>query len=177
MTTDDRAGEAASDGELRRERAEALKERIYLTFAALAVVLALNLHDTLDAGVAIRTLLVTVLGTLLAVLVADVLSHMVVHERGMTRREWRAALVSSFGAMGAVGLPFAFLLAALFGWWETPTALTASTIALIAALVVIGFAAVRSIPMSWGQRLVALGAEAALGLAVVGLQLLAKGGG
>jgi hypothetical protein len=161
----------------RQERAEALKERIYLTFAALAVVLALDVHDTTDAGVALRTLLVTVIGTLLAVLVADVLSHMVVHERGMTQREWRAALRSSFGAVGAVGLPFVFLLVALFGWWETTTALTASSIALIAALVVIGYAAVRSIPMTWWQRLIALGAEAAIGLAVVGLQLLAKGGG
>ena len=167
---------AQPDAIPRQERADRLKERIYLTFAALAVVLALNAHGAIDAGVAIRTLLVTVLGTLLAVFVADVVSHMVVHERGTTPAELRHAIGSSFGALSAVGLPFVFLLLALFGLWSTATALTASSIALIAALVVIGYAAVRRIPMPWWQRLIALGAEAALGLAVVGLQLLAHGG-
>jgi hypothetical protein len=178
MTTDESGATPAApdDSELRQERADALKERIYLTFASLAVVLALNLHGPVSAAKAVLTLLVTVVGTLLAVFVADVVSHMVVHERGMSAAEMRHAVRSSFGALGAVGLPFLFLLFAVFGWWEVHTALTVSAIALIAALVVIGFVAVRRLRMTWWQRLVALGAEAALGLAVVGLQLLAKGG-
>jgi hypothetical protein len=40
-------------------------------------------------------------------------------------------------------------------------------------LVLIGWAAVRKIPLKWWQRLIALAAEAALALGVVGLQLLA----
>ena len=61
------------------------------------------------------------------------------------------------------------------GIWRTEAALRASTIALIAALIVIGYAAVRRVPLSPLQRLLALGAEAALGVAVVSLQILAHG--
>jgi hypothetical protein len=177
MTIDDSgsAPEPTQPDELRQERADALKERIYLTFAALAVVLALNAHGPVSPARAILTLLVTVLGILLAVFVADVLSHMVVHERGMNAAELRHALRTSFGALGAVALPFVFLLFAVFGWWEIHTALTVAAWALVAALVVIGFVAIRRLRMTWWQRLVALAAEAALGLVVVGLQFLAKG--
>jgi hypothetical protein len=41
--------------------------------------------------------------------------------------------------------------------------------------VVIGWVAVRRLELRWWQRLLALGAEAVLGLAVVGLQVLAHG--
>src|SRR5690349_7746214 len=50
----------------RTHRAERLKERIYLTFAALAVVLVMSGHNQSDPLVAILTLLVAALGTLLA---------------------------------------------------------------------------------------------------------------
>lgn len=160
----------------RRARADQLKERIYLTFAALAVVLALGGHSEEDAGAALRTLAVTVFGTLLAVFVADVLSHLVVQERFMTAAEFRHALLSSFGALSAVTLPFVFLAIAAFGVWSTGAALRASAVALIVALVVIGLVAARSLQLQRWKRLILLGAEAALGLAVIGLQLLAHGG-
>ena len=44
---------------------------------------------------------------------------------------------------------------------------------LVATLVLIGWIAVRRIQLKWWQRLIALGAEAALALGVIGLQLLA----
>lgn len=160
----------------REERAERLKERIYVSFAALAVVLTLSGHDESDAGAALRTLLVTVFGTLLAIFTADIVSHLVVHEQAPTRAEFRRMLATSFGAVGAVGVPIVFLLVALTGVWTTSGALYASAIALIAALVVFGWVAARKVPLRWWQRLIVLGAEAVLGLAVVGLQLLAHGG-
>lgn len=158
----------------RRERAERLKERIYLTFAALAVVLALSTHHA-EAAEALRTLAVTVLGTLLAVFTADLVSHIVIHERIMTSQELRHALGTSFGAIGAVALPVVFLVIAAMGGWSTEAALRASAVALVLSLVVFGYLAVRRIALSWWQRLIALGAEAVLGLAVVGLQVLAHG--
>ena len=62
------------------QRAEVLKERIYITFTSLAVVLALASHaDELQAGEAARTLLIAVIGTLLAVFVADLVAYITVH--------------------------------------------------------------------------------------------------
>jgi hypothetical protein len=166
-------GEASDDLEKRRARADHLRERIYLTFAALAVVLAIQGHGHPEARDALITLLVTVLGTLAAVFVADLISFTVAHERPMRRPELRHAWWASFGTLGAVAAPFVFLFLALLGVLQVETALRASAIALIAALVVIGWVAVRNIKMTWWQRLVALGAEAVLALGVVGLQLLA----
>jgi len=164
----------AGDAE-RVARAALLKERIYLTFAALAVVLTLASHGHVRAGEAALTLLVTVFGTLSAVFTADLISHIVAHGRMMTRSELRHAVGTSFGALGAVTLPFAFLGVAGLGAWPVERALHAGAIALVVSLVALGWIAVRRIPLTWWQRLVALGAEAALGLCVIGLQLLAHG--
>lgn len=160
--------------ERRETRAAHVKERIYLTFTTLAVVVAIAGHDQHDAGIAFRTVVVSVLGTLLAVFTADVISHMVIHESAMTKREMWEAARASFGALTAVTLPLLFLIAAMLGWWTTSSALMASAIALLVALVAIGYIAVRRLALRWWQRLIALGAEALLGLAVVGLQVLAK---
>ena len=159
--------------EARHARADHLKERIYLSFAALAVLLAIKSHGDPLPLEAFLTLLVTVLGTLLAVFVADIISFTVVHERAMRRTERQHAVFASFGALGAVSLPFVFLLLAVVGVMQIETALNASIIALVVTLVLIGWAAVRKIPLKWWQRLIALAAEAALALGVVGLQLLA----
>lgn len=163
------------DEERRRVRAGQLKERIYVTFIALGVVLALTSYDPVDAAEALSTLLVTALGTVLAVFVADVISQLVVHEQVLTRVELGRAVVISFGASSSIVLPVLFLFAAVLRLWSTETALWASSIALIVALIAIGYAAIRRIPMHWWQRLIALGAEALLALAVVGLKVLAHG--
>ena len=81
----------------------------------------------------------------------------------------------TFGAFAAVVLPLVFIGAAALNLWAISTALTASTIVLIVSLVLIGYLAVRRVRMQWWQRLIALGAEFALGAAVVGIELLAHG--
>ncbi|MFF1830729.1 hypothetical protein [Paenarthrobacter sp. NPDC058040] len=157
-------------------RAEALKERVYVTFTGLAVVLALASHsEALMPGEAASTLAITVVGTLLAVFVADLVSYLAVHAKTPTRSELSKMVRVSFGAFGAIVLPLIFIAVAAVGRWSIETALRASTIALIVSLVLIGYLAVRRVKMSWWQRLIALGAECALGAAVVGLELLAHG--
>lgn len=158
----------------RTARAEHLKERVYLTFTTLAVVVAVYAHHETDPGVAFRTVLVSAIGTLLAVFAADVIAHMVIHEALMTASELRHAAQTSFGALSAVLLPLLFLAAAKWGWWQTDTALVASAISLLLALVLIGFLAIRRLRVTWWQRLLALGMEAVIGLVVIGLQVLAK---
>ena len=146
-----------------------------MSFAALAVVIALYGHAHTTATGAATTLIITVLGTLVAVFTADVASHIVSHGRLFTPIELRQALSTSFGSINTVILPLVFLSLAALGVWHTDTALRASAIALLVSLVVVGIVAVRRIPLSLPQKLVILGAEAALGILVIGLQVVAHG--
>ena len=158
-----------------QERADRLKEGIYVSFAALAVVLSLGSHSTVDATEALVTLAVTALGTTLAVFTADVVSHLVAHQRLMTGAEFRHAGVTTLGATGAVVLPLVLLAVAALGGWSTETALTASAVALLLSLIAFGYLAVRRIRVAWWQRILVLGGEAVLGLIVIALKLIAHG--
>ncbi|WP_053205482.1 hypothetical protein [Jiangella muralis] len=154
------------------QRADILKERIYITFTALAVVLALRAH-AVSAGEAAVSLAVVVIGTVLAVLVADIVSHIAVHESLPVRSELRHMARVSFGALGALVLPAVFIGLAVADVWEIETALRASSIALVAALAAIGYLAARRARLATWQRAVVLFAEVVLGLVIIGLELLA----
>ena len=165
-------GQATHDVEA---RADALKERIYVTFTALAVTVSLLAHGDGTALGALITLGVTVLGTLSAVFTADVVSHLLVHRRMLSRAEFGHAAAVTASALSAIVLPVAFLLAAQFGLWSADAALRAAAAALLLALVGFGWVAARRVRLPWWQRLVVLGAEAALGVLVIALQLVAHG--
>lgn len=158
-----------------QERAERLKEEIYLTFTMLAVVITMDSHGEVSPGEAILTLVFTVGATLLAIFAADVIAHLAVRGRVHTPEELRHAFAVSIGAAGAAAAPFGFLILAAIGLLTVDTALTAGMFALLAALVVVGWVAVRRVRLRWWQRILALGAHACLGLAVIGLELLAHG--
>lgn len=159
------------------QRAEVLKERIYITFTSLAVVLAMASHaEDLTPGEAARTLLIAVVGTLLAVFVADLVAYIAVHATTPDRAELSHMASVSTRALGVVALPLAFLALAAIGQWEVTAALRASTIALIVSLVAIGYLAVRRVRLPLHQRLIVLFAEFGLGIVVVLLELLAHGG-
>ncbi|WP_454050016.1 hypothetical protein [Cellulomonas sp. Marseille-Q8402] len=160
-----------------QERADRLKERVYVTFAALAVVITLRSHgEETTAAVAATTLLITVGGTLLAVLLADVVSHLAVHAALPSAAEARHMVAVCTGALGVLVLPMIFLAFAGAGSWEVDAALRASTIALVVSLGVVARIAVRRIAVPRWQKLLVLVAVVALGFAVVGLELLAHGG-
>ncbi|BDI24046.1 hypothetical protein [Herbiconiux sp. L3-i23] len=170
---DTAAEQTGSDAELRAER---LKERVYITFTALAVVLALRSHaDELTAGSAALTLVISVVGALLAILVADFVSHLVAHGSLPSAGEVRHMLQVAFGALGAAVLPLIFMALAGFDIWTVDGALRASSIALITTLGVGGFLAVRRVRIPGWQKLLVLGVEVALGVLVVALELLAHG--
>ena len=67
--------------------------------------MALQSHAE-SAARATVTLLIAVVGTLLAVFVADIVSHLAVHAALPTSRELRHMLRVSFGSLGALALPF-----------------------------------------------------------------------
>jgi hypothetical protein len=156
------------------QRAEVLKERIYVTFTSLAVVMALSSHaDELTPGAAAVTLLIAVGGTLLAVFVADLVAHIAVHTALPDRTELFHMISVSTRALAVIVLPMIFVGLAGAGVWGVGAALRASTIALIVSLVGIGYVAVRRVRLPLGQRLIVLFAEFGLGIAVVLLELLA----
>jgi len=170
------AGAGARSEDLLEGRAENLKERIYITFTALAVVLALWAdRDHITPGQAEATIFITVFGTLLAVLTADLVSHLVVHATLPTRTEFRHMLRVSLGALTAVVLPLVFVGLAGAKVWSVTIALQASAIALLAALGVVGYVAVRRVPLPRWQRVLVLLAEGLLGVVVIVLDLLAHG--
>lgn len=154
----------------REERAARLKERIYLTFAALAVVLTLDYPDALES---MKVLAITMLGLVMALFVAEVVSHIVVHEGFPSRAEFMQVCRTTFGAMSAMTIPFAFLTASWLTDWSVESALQWSMWWLLISLIAIGYLAVRRLSITPLQKLVVLGAEAGLGAIVIALKLLA----
>jgi len=154
-------------------RADRLKERVYVTFTALAVVLALRGHP--EEGHPGRTLLITVLGTLLAAFVADVIAHIAVHQNLPDRRELRMMLGITGSALGGVAAPLVFVWLGSAGVWEIGRSLNAAMVALITALVAIGWIAVRRVRLAWWKKAIVLFAEFVLGFAVIAVELLAHG--
>ncbi|WP_269305861.1 hypothetical protein [Aeromicrobium sp. HA] len=162
-----------SEAATRARQAAALKERIYVVFTVLAVVIALRAHGQHPtAGVAIGTLALAVMATICAVYVADLLSHMVIHAHLPSASEHRHMLVGTLGA-GAVAIPSLVCLAlAGVGLYDIATGLLAAMLVTMATLVAVGLLAVRRLSMSRAQRIVILFAESALVLVVIALELL-----
>jgi hypothetical protein len=166
--------EDTGDVQAREERAESLKERVYITFTALAVVIALRSHDA-TADRAVVTLLITVIGALLAVFVADVVSHIAVHTALPAGVELRRMAQVTFGASTILIVPLVALLLAVADIWRVEPALRVATIVLVSSLIAIGYAAARRVRLPGWQRIVVLFAEFLLGAVVVSLELLAHG--
>jgi hypothetical protein len=155
-------------------QADLLKERVYITFTSLAVVLTLRSHlEEVTEGGAASTLAITVVGAVLAVFVADFVSHISAHARLPTASEFRHMVAVTSSGAATMVLPLVFVGLAALGVWSLDRALRASAIALIATLVAVGYLAARRARIPVWQKAVVLLAEAALGLVVIGLELLA----
>lgn len=171
MTSADSEGEEATV--TRTRQAAALKERIYVAFTVLAVVIALRAHGGHpSASEALATLGVTVAATICAVYLADLLSYMVVRTRLPPAAEHRHMVVGTLGA-GAVAVAPAICLAlALVGIYDTTVGLLAAMLVTVATLVAVGLLAVRRLVLPRVQRIAILAAESVLALVVVALELL-----
>lgn len=165
--------DAHSEAATRTHRASELKERIYVAFTALAVIIALRAHDQHPtAGLALGTLAITVAATICAVYVAGLLSHMVVHARLPATSEHRHMIIGTLGA-GAVAIPpLVCLMLASAGLYDTATGLLAAMLVTIATLAAVGLLAVRRLSVPRAQRIAILAAESVLAVAVIALELL-----
>lgn len=159
------------------QRATSLKERIYVTFSSLAIVLVLSTSaDETTAASAALTLTISVLGTILAVFAADILSFLTVNAHIPSAAEFRQMIDVSIGSIGVVVMPLGFLLFAALGAWSTASALQAAIFVLLATLVVVGYLAVRRIALPLWQKAIVLLGEVVLGGVVITVQLLSHSG-
>lgn len=157
-----------------RHRAASLKERVYIIFTSLAVVLALRSHanETTPAAAA-ATLSIVVIGSLLGIFVADLLSHLTVHSTLPTGEELRRMIAVSADGLGVLVTPLILLAAAGLGLLSTATALGWSIAVLVVSLGVVGFLAIRNLPIPVHHKVAIMFAEVVLSLLVIGLELLA----
>ncbi|WP_369371681.1 hypothetical protein AB1046_23450 [Promicromonospora sp. Populi] len=156
--------------------AERLRERVYVTFAVLAVILTLLTHaEGLAAGTAAASLTITAVGTVAAAWLAELIAHLAAHGGFPDRAHLRAMTGTSGGALLTLMVPLLALLVAGLGWWEVTTARHVGVGALIASLVLIAWLGVRRASLPWPARILALGVLAVLAGVVVALKLLAHG--
>ena len=155
-------------------RADMLRERVYVTFTALAVVLTLGSHPhDVGPGEAMASIAITTIGTVLAAFTAELVAHVAVHGQWPARPLLRAMERVSLGAASVIALPLLCLVLAATGHWEVATSLSVASGTLLVALAAIGWLAVRRTAMPWWQKGAALTVLVALGAAVVALKTLA----
>lgn len=158
--------------EERREAGDRLRERIYVTFTALAILMAMNAHGELDSPTVLWTLVVSVVGVLLAGLASDIVSHMIVHSRLPTAKEFGHMAAVSSRALGVLVVPVIAVALAVFDVIEARTGIVVAIAALILALAVIAWIAVARSGLSGWRQLIALAVLVALGVLVVFLEAL-----
>ncbi|HEY7720518.1 MAG TPA: hypothetical protein VIB11_01665 [Pedococcus sp.] len=159
-------------GPTARQRSEALKERVYVTFTVLTVTITLERDaEHATAGGAALTLLLTVVGTLLAVFVADVIAHLVRESTLPSRAELAHLVFVSFGSLVVVVGPMGLLGLSALGAMDVAAALRASSVTLVTTLVVLALFAVLRLHVSPGAKVLVLAIMTALGLAVLGVEL------
>lgn len=150
------------------------KERIYATFTGLAIVLVVGSAGHPDARHATLALVLGVLGIVVAGFVADVISHLAVHQHLPSGRDLRILLRISGGALSTVIVPGILVGLAWMGVMDLEAALTASAVVYVATLAVVGWFAVRRSMLVWWKQLVVLAGLVLLALLAVALQILAK---
>ena len=108
----------------------------------MVLALRAEVHQETVGGAA-GTLTVAVIGTLLAVFVADVVAHITVHQALPTRAELAHMVVVVLGAAETLVLPLLVIGLAALGLFTLDVALTTSIVILVVTLVAVGYLAVR----------------------------------
>ncbi|SFU00325.1 hypothetical protein [Arthrobacter sp. ov118] len=157
-----------------RQRAASLKERVYIIFTSLAVVLALRGHaDETTPAAAAATLSIVVIGSLLGILVADLLSHLTVHSKLPSGEELHHMITVGVDGLGVLVAPLLLLAAAGLGFMSTAAALGWAVGVLVVSLAVVGFLAIRRLEIPLRHKAAIMLAEVVLSLLVIGLELVA----
>lgn len=154
------------------QRSEALKERIYVTFTALAVTIASAREaEHVTVGGAALTLVLTVVGTLLAVSTAEYIAQMVRDGEVPDRRDVGHILYVALSSLGVLPAPLVILGLSALGALDLPAALRIISFALVATLVIVTRVAVRRLRVGPGAKLLVLAGVTVLGVAVLAVEL------
>lgn len=154
--------------------ADRLKERVYVTFTALAVLIALGSHgEPPSAGSVALSLVLTTLGVLLAGFAADVIAHSTVHSALPTGPALRHMSKVATGAFGAIATPLLLLVLAGFGVISTTGALIASQVVLVVALGAFALIALRRMQFTAWRKIVLAAILVVVGAVVILVELLA----
>lgn len=151
-----------------------LKERVYVAFTALAVLIATTSHGHApSAGAAALSLVVTVAAVLMASFIADIIAHSAVHAALVTREEMKHLLKVVWGAAGAVFGPLALLGLSALDVLDVSLALQLGQWWLVLALAFFAFLAMRRMRLGFWRTAMLMCLLAAVGVVVILLQLLA----
>lgn len=170
---DDRFLPADATADERRQAGDRLRERIYVTFTALAILMALNGHgEELEPTSVLWTLVISVVGVLLAGLASDLVSHMIVHNTLPSGLEFRHMLAVASRALGVLVVPVIALVLAATDVIGTRPAMIAAIVSLIISLAVVARIAVSRTGLPGWKQLVVLVVIVALGVLVVFVEQL-----
>ncbi len=164
------SGRASAD-----ERADSIREAIYVAFTLVAVLVVNLPHGAEHPAAVAGTLALTGGALAVTMFAADAVSHIVAHDRAMTSAEWRHAARSSFGPLVLIVVPVAVLLISEAGVWSEQTALTLAILSVAVGLCIVGWLAVRGITATALRRATLIVGLAAVAAAVIGIQVLAHG--
>jgi hypothetical protein len=114
-----------------------------------------------------------VIGSLLGIFVADMLSHLTVHSQLPTGEELHHMIAVSAEGLGVLVTPLLLLAAAGLGIWSTAVALGWAVVVLVVSLAVVGFLAIRNLEIPLRHKAAIMFAEVVLSLLVIGLELVA----
>lgn len=153
-----------------------LKERVYVAFTGLAIVLVLyNAPGQLDGAHAFVVLLSGLLGVAVAAFASDVIAHLAVHQHFPYGPELAHLARTSLGALSNAIAPLVLLALAWADVISVMTALILSAYLYIAVLGTVGWLAVRRAHLRAMQKLAALAMLVALALVVLLIQIFAHG--
>ncbi|WP_188587238.1 hypothetical protein [Gordonia jinhuaensis] len=151
-----------------------LKERIYVTFTGLAIVLALSVPgQSDDPAEAFAVLAVGILAVTAASLAADIIAHLVVHQRFPGGHELLHQVRTALGALPTSAIPL-FMIG--LAWCEVislHSALQAAGWFYIAGLAAIVFLAIHRTDVGLLRKLMALLIVVIIALVVLLIQTLA----
>jgi hypothetical protein len=174
MNVPDNTGETETcHSERMRQTSNRMRERIYIAFTALAVLMAISQAQPDDAGHVLAVLTVTVVGVLLAGFTADVIAHLIAHEALPDREELAHMAWVTARALGAVVAPAVLLVLAMTGIIPLAQAMSWSIVVLLIALAVIIWTAVHGAHLARWRGILVTASVVALGVLVVVLEVLA----
>ncbi|WP_382304608.1 hypothetical protein [Herbiconiux sp. UC225_62] len=153
-----------------------IRERVYITFTGLAVLLAFGAHaGETDAWTIASALLIGVLGAVLAGFFADVIAELAVGGKAPRARAMIGYIGVSTSALTTAVVPLAFLAAAGIGWIDVTTGLVFAIGTMALGLAVIAFAAVARAELPWWAKLAVFVGELLFAAVVIVVKLLAHG--